>query len=344
MENTKSIAAKGTVIMRLAMLVNDFHTLVPSQTTAMLAQIATQKGHTVAVFTVKDISMGDDDVIRASVHLASAEHAESRSAFVEQLRQATPELVNLEEFDVLLLRTNPSRDQENRWAHNVSSMMAGLLKERGVLVLNDPHGLFKASNKLYLSSLPQSVRPRTLISCQKEEIRTFVSELNHDCVLKPLQGTRGRDVFFMKPGGEANLNQIIDVLTRDGFAMVQECLPNAEQGDIRVVVMDGELLTHKAGDAAIHRVPGKGELRSNIHTGGYAQQGIVTDAMRETIDKVGPILKQDGIFLAGLDFIGSKLVEVNVFSTGGLRDAERFTGHSFTGQIIDTIVAKVEQK
>ena len=40
-----------------------------------------------------------------------------------------------------------------------------------------------------------------------------------------------------------------------------------------------------------------------------------------------------GLRLVGLDFLGDKLCEVNVFSTGGLRDAEKFTGKPFAADL-----------
>jgi glutathione synthase len=40
--------------------------------------------------------------------------------------------------------------------------------------------------------------------------------------------------------------------------------------------------------------------------------------MLELARIVGPKLKRDGIFFAGLDIVGDKLVEINTISTGGL--------------------------
>jgi len=41
------------------------------------------------------------------------------------------------------------------------------------------------------------------------------------------------------------------------------------------------------------------------------------------------------------DTIGGKLIELNVFSTGGLFDAERFCGVSFVDRIIEAVEARV---
>ena len=132
--------------------------------------------------------------------------------------------------------------------------------------------------------------------------------------------------------------------------MVQEFISEADKGDTRVIVLNGNILEIDGKTAAIKRVPGKGELRSNIHAGGNAQPGIITGAIKEVVDLIGPKLIQDGLHLVGLDFIGGKIIEINVFSTGGFRDAERFEGVPFTEKVIQEVIVlhrtrtKLEQR
>lgn len=328
-------------IMKIAVLINDFKTLQPSQTTAMLIQSAVNKNHEVFIFSVTDFIMNTKDEVCASARYIDIQQA-SLPLLVSYIQTQKSILVHLESFDCLLIRTNPARAPHQSWAHHTSLLFSGMLKDRGVLVLNDPDGLKRASNKIYLSDFPKEVKPPTFISCIPQELKKHIEETHNACVLKPLHGTRGQDVFFLWPNQHTNLNQIIDVVTRNGFAMVQEFLPEAELGDIRVVVMDGNVLEIDGEVAAVHRVPCKGELRSNIHQGGFAQKPIITKQMRTVAKQVGSKLKQDGIFLAGLDFIGSKLVEINVFSTGGLRDADKFTGHSFANLVLQSIETKID--
>ena len=52
------------------------------------------------------------------------------------------------------------------------------------------------------------------------------------------------------------------------------------------------------------------------------------------------MLAEDGIFLAGLDLIGDRIVEVNVFSTGGFHPAWRYYGREFT----EAVIRRVEEK
>lgn len=326
--------------MKFSFLVNEFKTLVASQTTAMLMEAAVVKGHDIYVFGVADLGLTPEGQIVAAARHCPAGQLEGVAECVAFLKESTPQTLDLSDSDVVLLRTNPARDKERQWAHDTAMSFMRMLRDRGTPVLNDPDGLIRASNKLYLGMFPPEVYPRTMVSCQPKEIHEFVTSMDETCVLKPLQGTRGRDVFFVHPGKYENLNQIIDVLTRDGFAMVQSFLPEAVRGDIRVVTMDGKILEVDGKPAAVARVPKTGDLRSNIHAGGKAEPPKITDAIREVVSVIGPRLVEDGIFLAGLDFIGNKVVEINVFSTGGFRDAEKFTGIPFSELVIEELEAR----
>ncbi len=119
--------------------------------------------------------------------------------------------------------------------------------------------------------------------------------------------------------------------------MAQACMPGAESGDTRVVVFQGKVLEINGHAAAIRRVPAPGDFRSNLHTGGKAQPAVVTDEMRKVIATIESKLMVDGLSLTGLDFIGSQLVEINVFSTGGLWNAEQFSGQNFADYIIQNL-------
>ena len=52
-------------------------------------------------------------------------------------------------------------------------------------------------------------------------------------------------------------------------------------------------------------------------------------------------MRRDGLWLVGMDLIGEAIVELNVFSTGGLRDAEANTGADFSGRIVEALEQRV---
>src|SRR5690606_26577284 len=150
-------------------------------------------------------------------------------------------------------------------------LFAQLAARDGAVVLNDPGTLASAMNKTYFQQFPESVRPRTLISRSKTEIRRFIDSENGNAVLKPLQGSGGRNVFLVKDGDSSNLNQIIEAISVDGYVVAQEYLAYAMHGDVRLFVMNGQPLRVEERYAALRRVSGNGDMRSNIHAGGHPE-------------------------------------------------------------------------
>jgi glutathione synthase len=75
--------------------------------------------------------------------------------------------------------------------------------------------------------------------------------------------------------------------------------------------------------------------------GAIAVRAEVTDKMLRLAELVRPRLIQDGIFFAGLDIVGEKIMEINVQSPGGLDNADELEGVDFTRKIIDALERKV---
>ena len=93
--------------------------------------------------------------------------------------------------------------------------------------------------------------------------------------------------------------------------------------------------------AAFRRVNDSGDPRSNMHAGGKAKAAKVDDTILQLVEAVRPKLINDGMFLVGLDIVGSKLMEVNVDTPGGINVAEDLAGVDFSGRIISDLARKV---
>jgi glutathione synthase len=135
---------------------------------------------------------------------------------------------------------------------------------------------------------------------------------------------------------------MIDAVSRDGFVICQEYLPAAEEGDTRLFVMNGRPLQVKGKYAAFRRIRTGGDMRSNIHAGGKLAEAQITDKDLHIAEIVRPKLVQDGMFLVGLDIVGDKLMEINVFSPGGLGSAQKFTKVNFNKYVVGALQRKTE--
>jgi glutathione synthase len=172
-------------------------------------------------------------------------------------------------------------------------------------------------------------------------LRAFAVEQAAPIVLKPLVGSGGRNVFLVRPEDLSNINQIIEVIASEGYVVAQEYLPRAAEGDTRLLVMNGHPLRANRKVAAFRRIRIGGDLRSNLSAGGTLAQAELTDEMMHTAEICRPRLVEDGIFLAGLDIVGDKLMEVNVFSPGGIGSAQRFEKVNFASAVIEALERKV---
>jgi glutathione synthase len=197
---------------------------------------------------------------------------------------------------------------------------------------------------MYLQYFPEEVRPRTLISRDKGEIKAFINEQGGRGVLKPIAGSGGRNVFLVQPEDKPNINQMIEAVSSEGYVIAQEYLPDAIHGDIRLFLVNGDPLVSKGKYAAFRRQRHKGDLdmRSNMTAGAMAVPTQINDTILALADQVRPRLIQDGMFLVGLDIVGSKLMEINVFSPGGLVGAGHMEERNFCREIIQSLERKVD--
>jgi glutathione synthase len=329
--------------MKIGFLVNDVQTEQATYTTTRLGAEAVNHGYTVWVMGVGDLAYDPDDHIRARARSVPKKKYKSPDTYLADLqgKNAIRERITVEDLDVLMLRNVPSDDVIQRpWAASVGSEFGRIALRHGVIVVNDPNGLAKAASKMYFQLFPEEVRPRTLITRDREEIKNFARDEGH-IVLKPLQGSGGASVFLVRPDDLPNLNQMIDAVSRDGYVIAQEYLPEAQEGDMRLFMMNGRPLRVKGKYAAFRRIRSGGDMRSNIHAGGRLAEAEVGDAALKIAEMVRPKLVQDGMFLVGLDIVGNKLMEINVFSPGGLGSAQKFTRINFNRYVIEALERKV---
>ncbi len=330
--------------MRVAFFVNSIESEEPSFTTTSLAMAALVRGHDVCYVAPGDFVLRPDDSLMVRATAVPVAKYKDPQAFhgAFQNKEAQIRTIDVREVDVIFLRNDPSLDSEERpWAAHIGAMFGRLASERGAIVVNDPSGLALAQNKLYFQDFPKAVRPETLISKSIEEIRAFIGDHRKGVIIKPLQGSGGKNVFKIATPDDANLNQIFEAVSGEGYLIAQAYLPEAKAGDIRFFMMNGKPLVRDGVYAAFRRVPAKGDLRSNMHAAGTAEAAKITDGILAVAEMVRPKLIEDGMFLVGLDIVGDKILEINVFTPGGLPDIAGMHKIDFSEEIIEALENKI---
>ncbi len=156
-------------------------------------------------------------------------------------------------------------------------------------------------------------------------------------VVKPLHGNGGKAIFKVEADG-ANLSSLIEMFNTMWVEphMVQAFVPGVVKGDKRIVLIDGEV----AG--AVNRIPGEGEIRSNLAVGGTAAKTALTSKEEEICAVLGPELKRRGLIFVGIDVIGGEwLTEINVTSPTGIVAIDRFNGTDTATKIWDACDARL---
>jgi glutathione synthase len=263
--------------------------------------------------------VGDDAMCDAAptIVLPAARPAE---AF--QLEASSPR--RLAEFDVVLMRKDPPVDVSYLHATWILDHARGK-----TLLVNDPRGLRELNEHLAVLRFP-ALTPPTIVTRSAARLREFQAQQGGAIVVKPVDGYGGLGIFVVRDG-DPNASSIIETSTGAGtrWTLAQRYLPEAVNGDKRIILADGEPV------GAVLRVPAEAEARGNLHVGGRAVAATIDARDREIIAQVSPFLREHGQILVGLDVIGGMLTELNITSPTGVRHASQLDGTNVAARILD---------
>ncbi|MDO1500618.1 glutathione synthetase [Winogradskyella maritima] len=328
--------------MKIAFIINDHATEKPNYTTPGLGHSAYKRDHDVYFIGVGELSYASKGHLSVRCKTISGKKFNSQETYFKAVQNEEFTRITSQELDVLFLRNNPADEIGSRdWAQNAAFIFGEIAMRNGVLVLNHPSSLAGAINKMYFQHFPEIVRPKTIVSRDLDEIKEFFSKQKQKMILKPLQGSGGTNVFMMDKKNEHNLSQTVEAIARDGYVIAQEYLTEATKGDTRLFLMNGKPLMANGKYAMMQRVNASNDIRSNIHAGGRPEAVKMTDQIMKLAEIVRPKLVQDGMFLVGIDIVGDKLMEINVFSPGGLNVSTQMYDEDFFLPVIEAIEKKV---
>jgi len=236
--------------------------------------------------------------------------------------------VPVADFDVVFIRKDPPFDSDYLALTYLLERAEGKAQ-----FVNSPRGVREVSEKLF-GTRYRSHMPRTMVTWDLQAAIGFAVE-HEKVVLKPAFLGSGEGIFLCSgrdENFEARVNTILSMEPR-GPVIVQEYLPEGREGDTRVMVLDGSPI------AALGRKPAAGDFRANIAVGGKAVATDLTDEQTAIANEVGKDIQQRGIVFAGLDFIGDRLIEINVTSPTLIQELRRVSGVDMSHKILDFLGA-----
>ncbi len=176
--------------------------------------------------------------------------------------------------------------------------------------------------------------PKTVFASNKSSAKDVIAlSGGTPLVLKILEGTQGVGVVLVETLKAAK--SVLDAFYgMDVNLLVQEFIEEAGGADIRVFIVDGEVV------GAMKRQGAEGDFRSNLHQGGTAVAHKLTRKEKSTALSAA---KAMGLGVCGVDMIpssrGPLVMEVN--SSPGLEGIEKSTGFDIAGKIMDFIEKNV---
>ena len=222
----------------------------------------------------------------------------------ELLKENVVRDFELEYFEAIFFRPDPPVDIDYINATYILSMV----DETKTIVLNSPHALREKNEKLYVNDFPQAC-PKNIVTANPKLIRAFLKE-NKEIIIKPLNRCFSSGVFYLYDG-DKNTNTIINTATDNGktTVMVQEFLSEIQKGDKRLIYICGEIL-----DFCVQKVATNDDFKFNEHNDSNLKFGSITKEEKALEKIIAKKLEKDGVIMAGLDTIDSKIIEINITS------------------------------
>ena len=285
-------------------------------TTFRIAEEAQNRGHQLFYFLPEDLTYFENEIVAMGSELSVQRKIGNHFSLGSRKKLS---LTN--DVDIVWLRQDPPFDMAYITTTHLLDFLAGK-----TMVVNNPFWVRNYPEKILVLNYPDLIPP-TMVGRSLEMFKDF-RETHGDTIVKPLYGNGGSGVFKIKKD-DPNLSSLIELfhnISREPVIM-QKYLPAVKLGDKRVILVDGLPV------GAINRIPISGEIRSNMHVGGRAMEADLTPRDKEICDRVGPLMKEKGQVLVGLDIIGGMLTEINLTSPTGIQELEKFDNVNVTKKI-----------
>ncbi len=209
----------------------------------------------------------------------------------------------LNNYDVIFTRPDPPVDIDFINATYVLDYL-----DEKVFCINSYRALRDINEKLYINRFP-SLAPKNIVTSDEKLIKEFLFQ-NDEIIIKPLNKCFSSGVFYLN-SKDKNINAIISSATDNGKTkvMVQEYLKGIEKGDKRLIFISGEIM-----DYAVTKVATNNDFKFNEHKKENLILGNLTPKQKEMGKIISKTLLKDGVYMAGLDVIDDKIIEINITS------------------------------
>lgn len=238
----------------------------------------------------------------------------------------------LNEFDTIFMRPDPPVDIDYINATYILDCV-----NKNTLILNSPKALRDFNEKLYINKFPH-LAPENIVSADKNIIKEFLFK-EEEIIIKPLNRCFSSGVFYLNKD-DKNINAIIDTATNNGKTqvMVQKFLKGILKGDKRLIFVGGEIF-----EFAVRKVATNNDFKFNEHTKENLVRGDLTNSEKLIEKEIAKTLLEDGVYIAGLDVIDGKIIEINITSPCFfINEINSIYGINFENIVTNKILSVIE--
>ena len=219
------------------------------------------------------------------------------------IKEEKPTTKCLNDFDTIFFRPDPPVDIDYI---NASYILSYVNKD--VFIINNPQAIREKNEKLYINEF-QGLIPDNIVSADEKILKEFLFE-KKEIVIKPTNRCFGSGVFYLNDK-DKNINSILSTATNNykTQVMVQEYLPQIVNGDKRLIYICGKIFEY-----CVTKVTSNNDFKFNEHNSNTLKIAHLNEKEKHIETLVKNKFEHDGIYLAGLDVIDGKIIEINITS------------------------------
>ncbi len=310
--------------LEIAFIMDSFDKLdsIDEDTSCCLITECLKRGYGVFYLQIKDLELQGKKVWGSLSKIV--EKKEDRFII------ARPEMIRMDRLQAIFIRKDPPFNLDYLYSTYILEHVSP-----PTFIINSPRGIREANEKLYVLNFPLFA-PGSLVSKKPEKLKKFLWQIGGKMILKPLGDCSGRGVLCLQKD-DINLNSLLEMATEQGkkFLIAQEYLPEIKEGDKRILILEGKPV------GAMCRVPPADDYRANIHRGAKFVPAEITPLDEKICQYLSNRLLRDGIYFAGVDVIGKKIVEINVTSPAGIPEINKLNKVNLEKVVIDWLEKKI---
>ena len=293
--------------------------------TFVIAKEAQDRGYKIFHYLPKDISLKNNKII------ARGSYFKIVNSSKKFFKHGKAQSINLNNFHCVLIRQDPPFNMEYITATYFLEML-----NKKVIVINNPSEIRNNPEKLSMFKF-KNIIPQTLISENIKEIENFIKKYQYT-ILKPMYGNGGEGIEKVKRGSLKNKKIINKMIKKyKGAIIAQKFIKEIDKGDRRIILIDGDYV------GSVARIPKKGSIKANFHSGGSAQKTRLVFKDSKICKILKPYLKKKGLFFTGIDVIGNYLTEINVTSPTGMQEINRLNSVKLEKIFWDKLEKKINK-